>query len=259
MKSVARFIAGIAASLFSESAKVEGRRRELVFMRERQEFAPFDPKIHKIGDRVIDRQLTFNRLKRTERERDEMEAFVEGEIVGIDMSRGKIVCKWMGPIVYKVNSEGVSEMKPSDVWVLKVNSDEQSALEEELVFNNDPLNSFQLPLIQLPSGEKLASLITIPEVAQDVSKWVAYNTLAPADASILTVAAFGAAAGMIGNSFFEVLKKNSLDKASLLRYMRTGLEGAALFVAYEGCIDFLDHTPNIRKLLGSKLPFIPYV
>lgn len=66
----------------------------------------------------------------------------------------------------------------------------------------------------------LVSLITIPEVAQDVSKWVAYNLLLPEYATEPFnppfVSAYGALAGIIGNFFYEFLKKSKVDQVSFM-------------------------------------------
>ena len=43
------------------------------------------------------------------------------------------------------------------------------------------------------------------------------------------------------------------------RFIKSGIEGAALFVAYESSINIINSNKEFRKLLGDKLPFIPYI
>ena len=58
---VANLIAGVAASLFSESAKVEGRRRELIALQGLENTVKFDARLHKRDSIVIDRRLSIER------------------------------------------------------------------------------------------------------------------------------------------------------------------------------------------------------
>ena len=153
-------------------------------------------------------------------------------------------------------------MSAADIWI--------QSEPDTFAVNNDPLNSFT-PVqdatsnaTSLSIGPRLASLITFPEVMMDVSKWVAYDLLLPSSATepelvVFEVAKCGALAGVIGNLFFEVLKGNEFNKTSLVRFTKSGLEGAALFVAYQEATSFICANQDMRKVLSSKLPFFPYV
>jgi len=172
-----------------------------------------------------------------------------GVIVDLDFARrSNVLCKWEG-------EDDEVWMKASDIWVL------DSVIE----VNNDPLNRY-IGTIKLPSIKKppnFASLITFPEVTMDVTKWVAYDFLSPDSVSESAVNFFevtkvGALSGMLGNAFFEILKKNSFNSTTLGRFSKAGIEGAALFAAYEESISYINSQKEIRQALGDKLPFIPY-
>ena len=57
-RPIANFVAGVTATLFSESAKVEGRRRDLKFMKslENTSMRPFDSS-DRPGDLIVDRRF----------------------------------------------------------------------------------------------------------------------------------------------------------------------------------------------------------
>jgi hypothetical protein len=58
--------------------------------------------------------------------------------------------------------------------------------------------------------------ISLAEVIQDVTKWVAYDPLLPADITdqvpFLVALQYGALSGLAGNAVFELLKANAGDK-----------------------------------------------
>ena len=59
----------------------------------------------------------------------------------------------------------------------------------------------------------------------------------------------------------EDIENNSAFLSLFTRFMNAGLEGAALFVAYEGSLQLLDINSDIRLNLVDKtkrIPFIPY-
>lgn len=128
-------------------------------------------------------------------------------------------------------------------------------------------------------------VITFAEAAQDISKWVSYNFLLPSEKDFITVAQYGALSGIIGTAFHFICNHQSYHtygatdkhdvaddcggkkrregqdwrlelKFTLMRFSQSALEGAALFIAYEGSLACLDF--NGIKFLGEKLPFIPY-
>ena len=164
-------------------------------------------------------------------------------------------CKWFD-----------SEDNP--VWV---NSNDIVVLEENNYdqINNDPLNSYVATNVEsladnVSKKPSLFSLITIPEITNDVSKWVFYDLLLPDSATapnvkVSEVALYGGISGLIGNAFYEVLKLNQFNQSSVNRFVKAGIEGAALFVAYESSISLINSDQNFRKMLGDKLPFIPYI
>ena len=59
--ALANVIAGVAASLFSESAKVEARRRELAASLQLGTVSEFNLSLHSMGTAIIDRRLTVDR------------------------------------------------------------------------------------------------------------------------------------------------------------------------------------------------------
>lgn len=152
-------------------------------------------------------------------------------------------------------------MKASDIWVLDDNEGENFQV------NNDPLNKFVPIKSAFPRNAKsttsFASLITLPEVMMDVSKWVAYDLLLPDSAkkpvvNLFEISKSGALAGILGNFVFEVLKKNNVNGTMIGRFGKAGVEGAALFAAYEEAIAYINSQQEIRQVLGNRLPFIPY-
>jgi len=150
--------------------------------------------------------------------------------------------------------EDLEWLKETDIWVLESRREEKVAA----------INSTAVDAGEFPRKPSLLSLITIPELAMDVSKWVAYDLLSPDSTTqptlqVLEVAKYGILSGVVGNAFFEVLKGNQFNESTIARFAKSGLEGGALFVAYEGSIDFIEANKDIRKLLGDKLPFIPYI
>jgi hypothetical protein len=90
-------------------------------------------------------------------------------------------------------------------------------------------------------------LISIPELSQDLTKWVAYDLLIPEDGhSPFTAAVCGLASGLIAHSIYEILLPSTraiISGEQLFpsteylkianRFLQAGLEASALFTAYE--------------------------
>ena len=242
-----------------------------------------------------------------------------------------VLCQWKGNTSYKADVDNKAWMKPSDVWVVQdivVKSNQQN--EETFRVKNDSVDTtYTLSSRDERGGEeaytamdkvisktsvltailtstanttvttskeKSKSIISLPEIAQDVAKWVSYNTLLPFDQRMnyAVVADYGLLAGMVGCLLYEVTSHNEEGKVDLnksndrahrdiqprgaeydgiwsiskeeiysivSRFVKAGLEGAALFVAYEGSLQLLDINSDIRQMLRDKtkkIPFIPY-
>ena len=241
-----------------------------------------------------------------------------------------VLCEWEGVTSYKADVDNRSWMKASDVWIVKSMisermkaannfSEEAHVFSEEVKDEKDTgdmlatariesngtalrtarLTSFKMNSTKIMEKDR-KTLISFPEIAQDVAKWVSYNSLLPSSerTNYPVVAEYGLLAGMIGCLFFELTSSNR-DRKSLKgvnddakkdsmheenvddffgkvsdmernkeisslfpRFLNAGLEGAALFVAYEASLQLLDVNSDIRQVLVDKtkrIPFIPYV
>ena len=60
----------------------------------------------------------------------------------------------------------------------------------------------------------------------------------------------------------STLNNKSGTSGLLSRFLNAGLEGAALFVAYEGSLQLLDVNYDVRQVLidrSKRIPFVPYL
>lgn len=137
---------------------------------------------------------------------------------------------------------------------------------------------------QQPAPSSLT--ISLAEVIQDVTKWVAYDLLLPADVTdqvpFLVALQYGALSGLAGNAIFELLKATAAQEAANIhptatennnkdnfqrvlgsfrkisvRFLRAGLEGGALFASYEGTVNFFDNSnkslpPEVQAFFTTK-------
>jgi len=79
-----------------------------------------------------------------------------------------------------------------------------------------------------PAETNKTALITWPELAQDVSKWVVYDLLLPDDIDNVPLdlaAKVGAMSGMLGNIVFFVCNRNNENKKSFESVVDNGDEG----------------------------------
>ena len=290
---------------------------------------PFDQDIHGIGQRVLDRRSWLRRkiaISRGQLDGDVGTSDVcdyFGKIVDIvysddDGQVKSVLCQWEGTILYKVDVDNRAWMKASDVWVvrsmtIKAKEEVENSFDVDYVLNQEKgtIMSMQndsniatlttrMSSSMITMKKDKTSLISFPEIAQDVAKWVSYNLLLPADERLnyLRVGEYGLLAGVIGCFFFEITKSKQKEKKILngsnddvnkvdkdiepiesddkveediennsafislfSRFMNAGLEGAALFVAYEGSLQLLDINSDIRLNLVDKtkrIPFVPY-
>ncbi len=94
-----------------------------------------------------------------------------------------------------------------------------------------------------------------PEVMQDITKWIAYDTLQPGQASdhnpILVAALFEALSGRIAYAVCELLSRRSSNVFALsdahINFFQSSIEGAALFATYEGSIAFFWKAQRLLK------------
>ena len=297
-------------------------------------YMPFDQTMHGIGQKVFDRRSWLRReiaISRGQKIGNSGKSDVKdcfGVIVDIVYHGGSgkvksVLCQWEGNTSYKADVDNRSWMKASDVWIVKSTSIENrrkanDSIDEVHVSSEEGENtnskhisarseSNTTALTARVTHSKIDStttamrdktpLISLPEIAQDVSKWVSYNSLLPSAERMnyLVVAEYGLLAGLIGCFFFEVTKskedKKSVDIVNnhineetiydkfngemsitlddksgtsglLSRFLNAGLEGAALFVAYEGSLQLLDVNYDIRQVLidrSKRIPFVPYL
>ena len=156
-----------------------------------------------------------------------------------------VLCQWKGNTSYKADVDNKAWMKPSDVWgvqdiVVKSNQRNEETVRvkndsvdttytlssrderggEEAYTAMDKVISKTSVLTAIltstanttvtTSKEKSKSIISLPEIAQDVAKWVSYNTLLPFDQRMnyAVVAEYGLLAGMVGCLLCEVTSHN---------------------------------------------------
>lgn len=146
----------------------------------------------------------------------------------------------------------------------EIGDDEQKAKQsvyELLTFRRSVYFNDEPP----PAVEKSKPLITIPEIVEDVAKWVVYDSIVPDVPSVGLFDALecGAIAGAIAHIIYRVLVRNQVDdpfqKLSgfnqlVLAIIRAGLVGASLFASYESFVSFFAKysTPLVRELLLKK-------
>jgi hypothetical protein len=114
--------------------------------------------------------------------------------------------------------------------------------------------------VSLPKVDSAVSpLISVPEIMKDVSKWVAYDAILPAEYSqnvpIVIAAEVGALSGLIGFIIAEVFRgKVDLSIANGKNFLRSIFEAMTLFAAYEGSLNLLEisTTPEIKKFLQKE-------
>lgn len=117
--------------------------------------------------------------------------------------------------------------------------------------------------LEFKEGSKKLS-ISIPELSQDLTKWVAYDLLMPQDGTVFSASVCGAASGLIAHSIYEILlpttkayflRKEAFPPSEYLRianrFLQAGLEAAALFTAYESTIIIFKYfiPPDLSRLL----------
>ena len=122
-------------------------------------------------------------------------------------------------------------------------------------------------------------VIPLPEIIQDVTKWVAYDLFLRMEVDdqvpFLVALKYGTLSGLAGNAIFELLKGKDVNSDSdedwqyysrdrpiirslrsvAVRFLRAGLEGAALFASYEGTINFFENNsipPAVQAALTKK-------
>ena len=296
-------------------------------------YMPFDQGMHGIGQKVFDRRSWLRReiaISRGQNIGNSSKSDIKdcfGVIVDIVYHGGSgqvksVLCQWDGNNSYKADVDNRSWMKASDVWIVKsINSESRrkaiDSIDEVYVssegenanskrtYARSESNTTALTARVTPSKidsttnvmRDKTPLLSLPEIAQDVSKWVSYNSLLPSTERMNypVVAEYGLLAGLIGCFFFEVTKSKE-DKKSveivnnhvnedtiydkftgelsstlnnksgtsglLSRFLNAGLEGAALFVAYEGSLQLLDVNYDVRQVLidrSKRIPFVPYL
>lgn len=125
---------------------------------------------------------------------------------------------------------------------------------------------------------KKQPLISLPELTQDVAKWVAYDLLSPSQTSPLSGAIVGLLSGFISHTLYEIIlfsinkdtdgssvggnlnfksfdiKKISKEDAKIIlsRILKAGLEGATLFACYETTRGLFDNflPSDLKKVLS---------
>lgn len=102
--------------------------------------------------------------------------------------------------------------------------------------------------------DKKKSLISVPELAQDLTKWVAYDLLSNDNPTPLDGAVFGVLSGLISHSIYEILlpSTQAFRKGEVAfqpsdyiriatRFLQAALEGGALFFSYEATLIVFQH------------------
>lgn len=108
------------------------------------------------------------------------------------------------------------------------------------------------------SSNGFTSFLSLPELVQDVTKWVTYDLILPDTFSdhvpLLQAAKYGALSGLAAHAVYELLKDKSKitnGKTIIRKYLQACIEGSVLFATYEGSVNFFktSSTPEIRKFL----------
>jgi hypothetical protein len=109
---------------------------------------------------------------------------------------------------------------------------------------------------------KHESVISIPEIVQDVTKWVAYDLLLPSTDSIsvpiVDAVQYGSLSGLAGAIVYELCKFKDIQNGNLVeksgKMFKACLEGGALFASYEASISFFETstTPEVKEILLKK-------
>lgn len=118
-------------------------------------------------------------------------------------------------------------------------------------------NNIKPPRLASDSKDaKKAPLISLPELSQDITKWVAYGFLSPETGLPFDAAVAGTASGLISHALYEILlpstksllsgkaafsSKDYLTIAN--RFLMAGLEGGTLFASYETCTTLFRYVP----------------
>ncbi len=132
----------------------------------------------------------------------------------------------------------------------------KSHLEQEKQAQNHLFRQ-EVPLPKVDPA--ISPLISVPEIMKDVSKWVAYDAILPAEYAqnvpIVIAAEVGALSGLIGFIIAEVFRgKVDLSIANSKNFLRSIFEAMTLFAAYEGSLNLLElsTTPEIKKFLQKE-------
>jgi hypothetical protein len=141
----------------------------------------------------------------------------------------------------------------------------------DVVYNNFGGDATTRGAVNLKEASMLSAekpVITIPEAAQDMTKWVSYSMLQQSLSagsgmvSPLVALQSGAISGLMGNAVLEILcrarARGETDRlkpgkrAFIVRYINAALEGAFLFAAYEGSLTVLDMNPVLDMFPALK-------
>eukprot|EP01031_Cornospumella_fuschlensis_P042251 gene42251-51593_t len=103
-----------------------------------------------------------------------------------------------------------------------------------------------------PSTMSAPALVSGAEVIGDLAKWVAYDLLrqGAGDGGLQDAALCGLQAGLLAYGVSELVARR---RPGLLRGGQAALEGAALFWAYEACINVIEGSSALRDMVDPQL------